>query len=292
MQSKSFGLSCALALPLKDFFSIDFDRLAAHARRCVAAGCSSVTVFGTTGEGASVSLAEREQVLETLSDGGLEMSRQVLGGIAAASVGDAVEQARMVIQSGCRGLLVAPPFYYKGVADDGLYGWFSRFFERIEPQGSEVILYHIPSVTEVAVSIRLIQRLREAFPEIVKGVKDSGNEWSYTEELLRMQSDLLVLIGNERHLSAGVRLGAQGAISGLANLYPEILLKVMATGSEDPRVAALAGEILRFPLTSAVKSLLANRYNDPAWSAVRPPLVTLSKAEAAALASACDRIVS
>jgi 4-hydroxy-tetrahydrodipicolinate synthase len=291
MQRKSFGLSCALALPLKDFFSIDVDRLAAHAGRCVAAGCSSVTVFGTTGEGASVSLAERERVLEALLDAGLEMS-QVLGGVAAASVGDAVEQARMVIQSGCRGLLVAPPFYYKGVTDDGLYGWFSRFFERIEPRGSEVILYHIPSVTEVALSVRLIQRLKEVFPEIVKGVKDSGNDWSYTEELLRMQSDLLVLIGDERHLSAGVRLGAQGAISGLANLYPEILLKVIATGSEDTRIAELAGEILRFPVSSAVKSLLAHRYNDPAWSAVRPPLVTLSQAEAAALASACDRIVS
>ncbi len=292
MQLKSFGLSCALALPLKDFFSIDFDRLAAHAGRCVAAGCSSVTVFGTTGEGASVSLAERERVLEALSDTGLEMNRQVLGGVAAASVGDAVEQARMVIQRGCRGLLVAPPFFYKEVTDDGLYGWFSRFFERIEARGSEVILYNIPSVTQVALSIRLIQRLKEAFPEIVKGVKDSGNDWSYTEELLRMHRDLLVLIGNERHLSASVRLGSQGAISGLANLYPEILLKVIATGSEDARVAALVGEILRFPVTSAVKSLLADRYNDPAWAAVRPPLATLSQAEAASLASACDRIVS
>jgi 4-hydroxy-tetrahydrodipicolinate synthase len=251
-----------------------------------------VTVFGTTGEGASVSLAEREQVLEALSDAGLEMRHQVLGGVIAASVGDAVEQARMAIQGSCRGLLVAPPFYYKEVTDEGLYGWFSGVIEKIDPQECEIILYHIPSSTGVALSTRLIARLQEAFPGIVKGVKDSGSDWSYTEELLKMHSDLLVLIANERHLSAGIRLGAQGAISGLANIYPEILLNVVTTGVEDARVAALADQILRFPFVPAVKSLLADRENDAAWRPVRPPLVMLSEAEGAGLASACDRILA
>jgi 4-hydroxy-tetrahydrodipicolinate synthase len=292
MALKSFGLSCALALPFKDSFDIDIVRLAAQARRSIAAGCSGVIVFGTTGEGASVSLTEREQVLEALSDAGLEMRHQVLGGVTAASVGDAVEQARIVIQRSCRGLLVAPPFYYKEVTDEGLYGWFSRVIEKIDAQKCEIILYHIPSSTGVALSVPLIGRLKEAFPGIVKGVKDSGSDWSYTEELLKTHSDLLVLIGNERHLSAGIRLGAQGAISGLANIFPEILLKVVTTGVEDARVAALADQILRFPMVPAVKSLLADRENDAAWRAVRPPLVMLSEAEGAGLASACDRILA
>jgi len=293
MQSvKRFGLSCALALPLKDHFDIDYVRLTTHARRSLDVGCSSVTVFGTTGEGASVSLTEREQILHALSAAGINLGRQVLGGVAAASVGDAVAQARVMIDRGCRGVLMAPPFYFKNVTDDGLYGWFSRVCEKIGHRGCDVILYHIPPVTETAISIGLIGRLKATFPDVVKGVKDSGGDWSYTEKLLKTHGDLLILIGNERHLAAGIRLGAQGAISGLANLCPEVLLKLIETGVDDARVAELAAEILKFPVTPAVKALLAHRHKDPAWSNVRPPLVALSDSEAASLSSAYDRIVS
>lgn len=287
-----FALSCALALPLSNSFEINLGQLATHAQRCLATGCSSVTVFGTTGEGASISFAEREQILSTLSNTGFEMDRQVLGGVMASSMGDAVEQARLVIAARCRGMLLAPPFYYKEVTEAGLFAWFSQVFESIEPQGGEVILYHIPSVTGVALSIRLIGRLREAFPEIVKGVKDSGNDWSYTEELLRTHGDLLILIGNERHLAAGVRTGARGAISGLANLCPEMLRSVMETGIEDARITGLVNEIARFPFTPAVKSLLAQRDNDPDWLTVRPPLTALSESERAGLATIYERLIS
>lgn len=287
-----FALSCALALPLSNSFEINLGQLAAHARRCLATGCSSITVFGTTGEGASISLAEREQILSTLADTGFEMDRHVLGGVMATSIGDAVEQARRVIAARCRGMLLAPPFYYKEVTETGLFVWFSQVFESIEPQGCEVILYHIPSVTGVPLSVRLIGRLKEAFPEIVKGVKDSGNDWSYTEELLHTHGDLLILIGNERHLAAGVRTGAKGAISGLANLCPEMLRSIMETGVEDPRITSLVSEIARFPFVPAVKSLLAQRDKNPSWLAVRPPLTALSESERAGLATIYERLIS
>jgi 4-hydroxy-tetrahydrodipicolinate synthase len=279
-------------LPLKDHFNIDYVRLKTHARRCLEAGCSSVTVFGTTGEGASVSLAEREKVLDALLAAGINLRLQVLGGVAAASVGDAVEQARVLIDRDCRGMLLAPPFYFKNVTDEGLYSWFSQVFETIGQRAQDIVLYHIPSVTEVSLSVSLISRLKAAFPHMVKGVKDSGSDWAYTENLLRTHNDLLILIGNERHIASGVRLGAQGAISGLANICPEILLKVIETGEENSQMVALATEILKFPFTPAVKALLAHCQKDPAWLNVRPPLEALSEAEAARLAQAYGGIVA
>ena len=245
MQStKQFGLSCALTLPLKDQFEIDYSRLATHARRSLEAGCSSVTVFGTTGEGASVTLTEREQALDALLAAGINLRRHVLGGIAAASVGDAVEQARLLFNRDCRGVLLAPPFYFKNVTDEGLYSWFSQVFEKIGQRARDVILYNIPSVTQVELSVRLVSRLKAAFPGVVEGVKDSGTDWVYTQDLLKTHDDLLILIGNERHLAPGVRLGAQGAISGLANIIPEILLKVIETGEDDIRIDKLENELL------------------------------------------------
>jgi 4-hydroxy-tetrahydrodipicolinate synthase len=288
--SNQFGLSCALALPLAGSFAIDFARLVAQAERCLASGCSSVTVFGTTGEGASISLAEREQILAALSQTGIQMD-QVIGGVTASSVGDAIAQARLVIDKGCRAALVAPPFYFKDVTEDGLYSWFSRFCEALEER-IDVILYHIPSATATPLSVSLISRLRESFPNTIKGVKDSGTDWSYTEALLRSDNGLAILIGNERHLAAGARLGAGGAISGLANLLPEILLRIIETGREDNRIADLVTEILRFPTIPAIKVLLAHRDNHPAWATPRPPLVRLSKSDATSLLPAYDRVRS
>jgi 4-hydroxy-tetrahydrodipicolinate synthase len=280
----SFGLSCALALPVHQDSSIDFLRLTAHASRSLEAGCSSVTVFGTTGEGASVSLSEREQVLGALLDAGVSLRLHVIGGVTAAAVGDAVDQARMLIDRDCRGVLLAPPFYFKNVTDEGLYRWFSQVFEKIGKRARDIFLYHIPSVTQASLSIELIGRLKAAFPEVVVGVKDSGGDWAYTEKLLRIHGDLTLLIGDERHLAAGLRLGAQGAISGLANVHSERLLKLIETAQDDPSVIELVNEILKFPVTPAVKALIAYRQTDPAWLNVRAPLIALTEAEAAHLA--------
>jgi 4-hydroxy-tetrahydrodipicolinate synthase len=287
-----FGLSCALALPCNKDSGIDYTRLTTHARRSLEAGCSSVTVFGTTGEGPSVSLTEREQILGALLAAGINLQQQVIGGVAAASVGDAVDQARMLIDRGCRGVLLAPPFYFKNVTDEGLYRWFSQVCEKIGQRARDVFLYHIPSVTQAALSIELIGRLKAAYPKVVVGVKDSGGDWVYTEKLLRTHANLILLIGDERHLAAGIRLGAQGAISGLANVCPEILLKLIETGEDDPRIIELVNEILKFPVTPAVKALIAHRRNDSVWLSVRPPLVALSEDQAGHLAHAYDTLTS
>lgn len=287
-----FGLSCALALPFRSDSSIDFLRLSQHARRSLDAGCSSVTVFGTTGEGASVSMSEREQILGALLAAGIALRDHVLGGVAAAAVGDAVEQARILIDRDCRGVLLAPPFYFKHVADEGLYRWFSQVFEKIGKRARDVFLYHIPSVTEAPLSIELIGRLKTAFPQVVVGVKDSGGDWTYTESLLRAHSDLIVLIGDERHLAAGVRLGAKGAISGMANVCPAELLPLVKHGENDSRIVNLVHEVLKYPVTPAVKALLARRMNDEGWLNVRPPLTRISSQHADELASAYDRIFS
>jgi len=284
--SDQFGLSCALALPIDDDLAIDYHRLLAHARWCLDAGCSSLTVFGTTGEGASVSLSERKQILSAFLSAGIDPSRQIVGGVSATSIGDAVEQTRVLNDTGCHKILLAPPFYFKGVSDEGLYEWFARVCERIAHTALGVILYHIPSVTQVPLSIDLIGRLKTAFSEVVAGVKDSGGDWAFTERLLVNHGDLIILIGDERHLGAGVRLGAKGSISGLANICPAVLLKLIECGKEDLRISDLVTEILKYPVTPAVKALLAYCKQDSRWSNVRPPLTQLSSEEAAHLTAA------
>jgi 4-hydroxy-tetrahydrodipicolinate synthase len=288
--SERFGLSAAMTLPFTAKGAVDFKRLADHARWCLASGCGSVTAFGTTGEGASLGLSAREQVIGALIGAGIDARRSVVGGVSASSMHEAIVQTRLLMDADCRAVLLAPPFYFKGVTDEGLHAWFARVFEKLGTQARDVILYNIPSVTAVPLSIELIGRLRADFPEIVSGVKDSSGDFTYTKQLLAAHGELAILIGDERNLSEGVRLGAQGSISGLANICPGDLNTMIASGRDDARIPLIVEEVLKYPVTPAVKALVAHRTGDASWLNVRPPLVAMDPAVAARLGATFDAI--
>jgi 4-hydroxy-tetrahydrodipicolinate synthase len=290
--TETFGLSAALVLPVGPTGEVDLLRLADHARWCLAEGCNSVTAFGTTGEGVSLGLSVRDRIVGALIGAAIDPRSQILGGVAASAVEDAAAQARQLMDANVRGVLLAPPFYFKGVSDAGLFAWFAATIEKLGPQARDVILYNIPSVTQIRLSVELIGRLREAFPEVIIGVKDSSGDWPYTEELLARHSDIAILIGDERSLAAGIRRGAQGSISGLANVRPRDLFPMIQTGKDNARISQLVEEVLKFPVTPAVKGLVAHRTGDPAWLPVRPPLIPLGASEASRLGQIYDRIFS
>ena len=149
-----------------------------------------------------------------------------------------------------------------------------------------MILYNIPSVTAVTLSVGLIGRLRAAFPEVIIGVKDSSGDWAYTQQLLAAHSDLILLIGDERHLAHGVRLGAQGAISGLANVIAPRLLPLAQEGRDDAGIVRLVDDLLKYPVIPAIKSLIADKTGDHEWRRARPPLLAMTEADHAALIGA------
>jgi len=257
-----------------------------HARNCLGEGCSSVTVFGTTGEGASLGFTERVKTVAAFKDAGIDARHAIVGGVTSSSVEDALAQTSILMDADCRAVLLAPPFYFKGVSDDGLFAWFAELFEKLGSRARDVILYNIPSVTAVELSVPLIGRLRAAFPQVITGVKDSSGNWAYTQELLAAHSDITILIGDERHLAQGVRLGAQGAISGLANLVAPRLLPLALEGREDPQIVQFVEEVIQYPVIPAIKTLVALKTNDQAWRHARAPLVTLSASDATSLTGA------
>lgn len=284
-----FGLSAALGTPFTTGGAVDLPRAVAQARWCLDHGCSSVTLFGTTGEGASIGMADRADLLKAFAAGGIAGDR-IVGCVAAASVEDAEAQARLALASGCKALLLTPAFYFKGVSDDGLFAWFARLFERLNGAARDVLLYNIPSVTAVPLSIELIGRLCHRFPDIVIGVKDSSGDWPFTQRLLAAHPDKAILIGDERYLAEGVRLGGEGAISGLANIIPGLLRPLALEGQGDQRISDLVDAVLAHPVIPAVKALIAHRTGDPAWLAVRPPLTALGAGDAGRLAARYDAL--
>ena len=164
LRANRFGLSVALATPFAEDRSIDLPRLVAHGLQSLADGCNSLTVFGTTGEGAMLGLDERNRALGALVGAGVDARTQLVVGIAASSVEDAIAQGRAALMLSCPSFLLAPPFYFKTPGDEGLFDWFSAVLTGLGSQASNVILYHIPQVTAVGLSVALVDRLKKAFP--------------------------------------------------------------------------------------------------------------------------------
>ncbi|RIX97430.1 dihydrodipicolinate synthase family protein [Aureimonas flava] len=272
MWNVSFGLSAALTTPFDEGGGCAPEIAVRHAQRCLRDGCGSVTLFGTTGEGASVAAGERTAMLEAFRAAGIDGERLVACVMANAQ-GDAVVQAAEILGGGAKGVLLAPPSYFKNLSEEGLLRWFCEVIQALGAEARGIILYNIPSVTAVELPVSLIGALRSAFPGAIAGVKDSSGDWSYTERLLAAHRDLAILIGDERSLAAGIRLGAQGAISGMANVLPQRLATLVRTGRDDPALGDLVRAVLRHPVTPAVKALVAHRTGDEGWIRVRAPLV-------------------
>jgi 4-hydroxy-tetrahydrodipicolinate synthase len=290
LRADRFGLSVALATPFAEDRSIDLPRLVAHGRQSLADGCRSLTLFGTTGEGASLGVNERNRALGALVGAGVDPGTELVVGIAASSVEEAIAQGRAGLMLGCPNFLLAPPFYFKNLWDEGLVDWFSAVLSGLGPKASGVILYHIPQVTSVALSVEVIGRVKNAFPRQVIGVKDSSGSWETAQALLKQHGDLHILVGDERLLAKAMNRGASGTICGLANIAPDFM-QAPVNGIEEPRIDALVDILQPYGFTAAVKALVGQRRNDAvAWSRMRAPLRSLGETECRKIFAAVDDV--
>jgi 4-hydroxy-tetrahydrodipicolinate synthase len=277
-----FGISAALVTPFDADGSVDTARLRGHIAAVLADGCASVTLFGTTGEGASVARDARLGCLRAMIDAGCDPTQTILT-LHGAAADDVADQAAQAVAMGVTRFLIPPPCYFADPGDAGLAEWFTRVFARLDGTGARFILYHIPQVIGVGLSISLVARLKSALPEQVIGVKDSSGSFDNTAALLRL-ADLQILVGDERQLAACARLGAAGSISGIANLFGARLGRVLASGQDDAAINTLVDTVLQYPVTPAIKSLVALRHGSDEWLRTLPPLVPTSATGRAVLA--------
>ena len=256
----------------------------------MAGGCDGITLFGTTGEGASIGLPERLAMLGAIAGAGFDMRANVIAGVSASSLSEAKAQADAAYDMKCRALLLAPPFYFHGAGDDGVFRFFAGLFDSLGARLRDVILYHIPGMTGVPISVEVTRRLVEAYPGAIIGVKDSAGDWSMTERRLKELPDLQVLVGDERQLARAVREGGAGSICGVANIAPDLLRPLAHEGQDDPRIHAIVNAVLGYSFMPAIKALIAATKGDPAWRTMRAPLEALPEADARTLAAAFAEI--
>jgi 4-hydroxy-tetrahydrodipicolinate synthase len=273
-------------------FSPDKERFIAHCQWLLSQNCG-LAVFGTTSEANSLSAEERSTLLDALVATGVDTSR-IMAGTGCCSITETVKLTSQAVKRGCAGVLMLPPFYYKGVSDEGLYRYFSEVVQRVGDGRLRIYLYHIPPVAMVGITPGLVERLLKSYPTAIAGMKDSSGDWNNTRIFLDAfaQSGFDVFVGSESFLLANMRNGGVGTISATANVNPAAIHKLYRewkNADADEQQAKLS--VIRdafgkkYPMISALKQGIAIYANDPAWAKVRPPLIELTAEQAKTLAA-------
>ena len=284
------GVIAPILTPFNDDLSIATDLYVAHARKLLEQGCVALAPFGTTGEALSVGIDERIAAVRALVDGGIDPAR-LIPGTGLSNIADSGRLSRACLELGCAAVMTLPPFYYKGVSDDGLFRYFTALVERLGPD-ARIFLYHIPPVAVVGIPVDLARRLHTAFPQQVVGIKDSSGDWENTRALLDIDG-LVVYPGSELPLLDALALGAPGCITATANVNAADIARVIRlydAGDVDAAQALHAGVvrtrklIQQFAPIPAQKYLLAASTGDPRWAIVRPPLSALDEQSGRSLA--------
>jgi 4-hydroxy-tetrahydrodipicolinate synthase len=287
------GIWPALVTPLADDGSIDDERFAAHVHSLLAAGCSGVTPFGTTGEGPSFSVAERRAALDALLARGVEGGR-VLASVSCAALPDVIELTRHAQDVGCWGILLMPPFFFAHPGDGGIVDAYAQVIEATAGRPLRVVLYNIPQVAGVGVSIGVVGELLRRYPQHIVAIKDSAgdreNSLALAHAYMPGGAGIGVHVGHEPDLPTLGRLGSDGAVSGLANFMPRTVAR-MVQQPDDPRVSADLQRVERliqvlrgYSVIPAVKAVHALLSGDAAWRRMRAPLQALDDRQCEALA--------
>src|ERR1700754_2381876 len=175
---KTHGVVAAVATPINEDGSPDIARATRLARFLLANGCDGLNVLGTTGEATSFSLDQRKRVMTAYRDAGLPLDRLMVG-TGAASVADAVALTRHAAELGFAGALVLPPFYYKGVPDEGLVAYIDTIVAATAAKPIPLYLYHFPAQSGLYWHAALITRLLAAHGDRIVGLKDSSGDMAY-----------------------------------------------------------------------------------------------------------------
>ena len=288
------GVLSPVITPFKGDLSPDPERFVRQCRWLLSQNVG-LAVFGTNSEANSLSVEEKIELLDRLVGAGLDPAR-MMPGTGCCALPDSVRLTAHAVKLGCAGVLMLPPFYYKGVSDDGLFRSFAEVIERVGEARLRVYLYHIPPVAQVPITLGLVERLLRSYPAQTAGMKDSSGDWENTRAFLDAfaPSGFDVFAGSETFLLRNMRHGGRGCISATANVHPGPIARLYATwqaadaDAQQARLDEIRGVFATFPMIPALKAAIARWAGDPSWATVRPPLVALTPGQAQALVAALE----
>ncbi|SLN26670.1 dihydrodipicolinate synthase family protein [Roseisalinus antarcticus] len=275
------GVVCAAVTPVDAAFRIDAARLAHHCDRVLSDGCTFVSVFGTTGEGASFSSAEKAEALSQLIASGIPAARQIPA-IMTPVLSEAAEMLAAIEAQDCRAALVLPPFYYADPGDEAIVAFIDAMLERSASDRTDLVLYNIPRFARIAYTPALVEKLLHRFGNRIVGVKDSTGALENGLTLAREFPGLSIFTGDDRVMPQLRLGGGAGMIGGMPNLFAADALRVFNAPAADATEPLRRAAARRIEVVDGngglvvIKAVLARRYQAPGWARAVPPLTALA----------------
>ncbi len=207
----------------------------------------------------------------------------IIAGAYSNSYKGTIDLIKYAEENGATASIITRPYFFRKPAEEGLYNYFSRIFDVIKK--FPIFICNVPIYTPMEFSTELIEKLLMKYKNIV-GIKDLSGSTDIILKYAGTFEELSVLVGSDRMVYNGLNAGCDGAVSAIANIFPEYLLKIYNTyksgdvdkaWSEQEALTGVRALMQRYPSRAAQKFLFSKITGRESY--VRPPLVNLTDEE-------------
>lgn len=287
------GVISASPTPFWRDGSIDFGWVEAHLDYLRRYGAHATLVAGTTGEGPSISLGERRELIDVIM--AARGSLGVIVGCGYPNIEDTIAAVRYAHDKGADGALVVPPFFFKNVPEQGLVEYYSWLIDGLAGD-SNICLYNIPGTSAVEITDGLVQALQERYPGRIEGLKDSSGELERTRRYVNGFPGLRIWCGSDENSAEAFKMGAHGAMTAGSSFVPDLnqaIRRAVESGGDvaaaQARLDAAMAVVALADTRASLKLLIQLRGGLPE-AFVRPPLAGVSPEADRAIREGYERL--
>ena len=277
---KITGTFPAVLTPVNENFSINKNLFLNHCNNLLKDGVDGLAVFGTTGEANSFTVEEKIEVMQFLSNN--IKSEFLIPGSGQCSIKDTVRLTKEFAKLKTKAILILPPFFYKNISDDGLINFYRNVIENVAESDLKYILYHIPQVSGVSFSFKIIENLIKLYPENIIGMKDSSGDIDNMLKIIKYFDKFSLFSGSDSLALKVRKHGGAGAITATSNICAKLLSFIVKNYKNDQQIQEfkfLQDLLVQIRLTtfreepiSTLKGFLSLINNNENWNNVVPPL--------------------
>jgi dihydrodipicolinate synthase/N-acetylneuraminate lyase len=243
MKTPLTGIIPPMVTPLRDRDELDVAGLERLVGRMLDGGVNGLFILGTTGEGPSLSYRLRRELVGRVCRQ-VKNRVPVLVGITDTAFVESINVARQAAEAGADAVVAAPPYYLPEAQPE-----LREYLDHLVPElPLPLYLYNMPALTKVSFELETVRHAMDV-PRIV-GLKDSSGNLDYFKRvagLLKQRPDWSLLIGPEELLLESIAAGGMGGVSGGANLFPKLYVKLFqaARAGDVARARELQAQVLR-----------------------------------------------
>ena len=270
--SKINGIYAASMSVINDDLTLDVKKTIQHAETIIDQGCHGAAIFGSTGQAQLISISEKIDLFNHLSES--KYKEKYIIGTGLNSLSETINLMSVARSLNFKKFLIMPPAFYK-YSDRDVINFYTKIIDA-HPE-CEIVLYNFEKLSGYKFNVECVKELVRLFPKQIIGVKDSSYNLF---ENLKIEN-FSVLPGSESKLLKGLELGCSGIITATCNVTAEISRKVYddfysgKKQSVNKKLCDVRGVFDKYNLISGLHSYCSQE--NKIYKNVLPPLSLLNK---------------